>query len=642
MPNITDIPNQKDYKNLTPFDLVLIQKFPFIEEDFDAINLYGILSKIKDYLNNVIANEQIVTENQQNVYNSFIGLHNFVENYFDNLDVQEEINNKLDEMVEDGTFEEIVSSYMNKKVDYFKITTSDSENDILEILSGNQSKVVEFEQGVYEFTDYIILGSNTTILLNGSELKRASGNTTSLILGYPRNSEFTEYNGNHNIKIKNGKISIPIALMHNYDMDISNITFTSKLTTHAIQIGACKNIEVSNCEFNGIVLNDSIGNNTEMIQLEASSRAGQPYLIDENSPSYDGYGNFGISIHDNIFNAGDNINSKFYCGIGHHSYYDLNPYPQKNIDIYNNVFYNSAYSDISIVGLDGANIHNNRMYQENDVNTVHIRLRHANKNVNIYDNYIKGGGAIVNANTKQNENFQIFNNYIERNKGTSYALSLQGFKNTHIFNNIIKFISGGVYISQPVDTLSDDILIENNYFENLNNESGYGVNVVTGTNIKILNNSIKQIEEVAFVYYNGTVNKNVLVYLNNYVENSNSKITGSNVDYSKIFGVRKAIYNGQTTYEELTEQTTNDFNLSEFNTLILLVHKPNDAAKLSHIILKPYDLTEKLSARKYYISVAFDDTIHTALFEINQDGTFNFSAPNEDVTLRRVLALNEV
>ena len=42
-------------------------------------------------------------------------LKTFVENYFDNLDVQEEINNKLDEMAEDGTLEEIITEYLNVK-----------------------------------------------------------------------------------------------------------------------------------------------------------------------------------------------------------------------------------------------------------------------------------------------------------------------------------------------------------------------------------------------------------------------------------------------------------------------------------------------------------------------------------------------
>lgn len=44
---------------------------------------------------------------------AFNQLKDFVDNYFDNLDVQEEINNKLDEMAEAGTLQEIITQYIN-------------------------------------------------------------------------------------------------------------------------------------------------------------------------------------------------------------------------------------------------------------------------------------------------------------------------------------------------------------------------------------------------------------------------------------------------------------------------------------------------------------------------------------------------
>lgn len=46
----------------------------------------------------------------------FIELHDYVHDYFDNLDVQEEINNKLDAMVEAGTLQEIIESYIQTNV----------------------------------------------------------------------------------------------------------------------------------------------------------------------------------------------------------------------------------------------------------------------------------------------------------------------------------------------------------------------------------------------------------------------------------------------------------------------------------------------------------------------------------------------
>lgn len=43
----------------------------------------------------------------------FTELYNYVHDYFDNLDVQEEINNKLDAMTSDGTMQELVDNYVN-------------------------------------------------------------------------------------------------------------------------------------------------------------------------------------------------------------------------------------------------------------------------------------------------------------------------------------------------------------------------------------------------------------------------------------------------------------------------------------------------------------------------------------------------
>ena len=48
----------------------------------------------------------------------FVELKDFVDTYFENLDVQEEINNKLDAMVADGSLEEILESYFNNEIKF--------------------------------------------------------------------------------------------------------------------------------------------------------------------------------------------------------------------------------------------------------------------------------------------------------------------------------------------------------------------------------------------------------------------------------------------------------------------------------------------------------------------------------------------
>lgn len=109
--------NYKPYKHLPPFRGMVLQNFPFIEEDFDAITNYQLLCKVVEYLKNVIANELVIEENVTNLYNAFVELKNYVDNYFTDLNIQEEVNNKLDEMVASGEFEEILSNYFNTKED---------------------------------------------------------------------------------------------------------------------------------------------------------------------------------------------------------------------------------------------------------------------------------------------------------------------------------------------------------------------------------------------------------------------------------------------------------------------------------------------------------------------------------------------
>lgn len=110
---MSDINVNNDYtkmNNLTPFKLCVLQNFPFIESDFDAVTNYQLLCKVVEYLNNVIDNNNKQNANITQLEQNFIILYNYVKDYFDNLDVQEEINKKLDEMVSDGTIMRLFTS----------------------------------------------------------------------------------------------------------------------------------------------------------------------------------------------------------------------------------------------------------------------------------------------------------------------------------------------------------------------------------------------------------------------------------------------------------------------------------------------------------------------------------------------------
>ena len=108
-----NLPSQLEYKKynykLTPFKLCVLQNFPFIEADFDAITNYQLLCKVVEYLNHVIDNQNTVEDNFKIMADNLNTLYN----YLDTLDFQDEVNNKLDEMAEDGTLENIINKVLN-------------------------------------------------------------------------------------------------------------------------------------------------------------------------------------------------------------------------------------------------------------------------------------------------------------------------------------------------------------------------------------------------------------------------------------------------------------------------------------------------------------------------------------------------
>jgi hypothetical protein len=72
--------------------------------------LYSLLHYLKETVIPAVNNNADAVTELQNLYNE---LKSYVDNYFENLDIQEEINNKLDEMAESGQLAEIISLYLD-------------------------------------------------------------------------------------------------------------------------------------------------------------------------------------------------------------------------------------------------------------------------------------------------------------------------------------------------------------------------------------------------------------------------------------------------------------------------------------------------------------------------------------------------
>ncbi len=79
----------------------------------ESLSFYEQLCHLTAKIKEVIEEQNIETQAIEELQNKYLLLVDYVDHYFDNLDVQEEINNKLDQMALDGTLEEIIGAYLS-------------------------------------------------------------------------------------------------------------------------------------------------------------------------------------------------------------------------------------------------------------------------------------------------------------------------------------------------------------------------------------------------------------------------------------------------------------------------------------------------------------------------------------------------
>lgn len=106
-------------EDLKPFKAWFQKTLPLVYDD--SLTYQELLYKLIAKINEVVESQNQTNENFDELYALFIQLKEYVNNYFKNLDVQEEINNKLDEMVADGTLDKIINEQifgeLNDRID---------------------------------------------------------------------------------------------------------------------------------------------------------------------------------------------------------------------------------------------------------------------------------------------------------------------------------------------------------------------------------------------------------------------------------------------------------------------------------------------------------------------------------------------
>lgn len=121
-----------------------------------------------------------VVENVNELLTEFVSLKDYVENYFDNLDVQEEINKKLDEMAEDGTITNLIKSYVDPIYEEYETIINaridDQDNIIDTRLTQQDDRLTEQDTKIDALESGSPLGATSTSDMTDTE--RIYVNTT--------------------------------------------------------------------------------------------------------------------------------------------------------------------------------------------------------------------------------------------------------------------------------------------------------------------------------------------------------------------------------------------------------------------------------------------------------------------------------
>lgn len=104
-------------------------------------------ARMYDKVNQLIRNFNELSEETKTTVEEYIlkfnDLKDFVDDYFDNLDVQEEINNKLDAMAEAGTLQEIITEYIQANTAWCFNTVADMKT-ATNFVNGSYARTLGF------------------------------------------------------------------------------------------------------------------------------------------------------------------------------------------------------------------------------------------------------------------------------------------------------------------------------------------------------------------------------------------------------------------------------------------------------------------------------------------------------------------
>ena len=154
----------------------------------DSLSYYELLCKVRDYINNLISDVSICEQNIGSLLNAYNQLQDYVNHYFDNLDYQSMVNNKLDAMAQDGTLSALIAAYIDPALadlETFKTEIQDTVDTLESDVRVAEADVDNVEDRMDALVASFNLDNLQTVLWTGTG--KISGTTYTLdesVAGY--------------------------------------------------------------------------------------------------------------------------------------------------------------------------------------------------------------------------------------------------------------------------------------------------------------------------------------------------------------------------------------------------------------------------------------------------------------------------
>lgn len=462
----------------------------------DSMTYYELLAWLCNYLQNTVIptvnNNAEAVEELQALY---VELKTFVDNYFDNLDVQEEINNKLDEMAENGQLTELIAQFLslNAVMSFPNVASMKlAEN----LVNGSTCETYGFYNkndggGAKYYVRYItnddVVDEKTIIALYDDSL------IAELIIEQSMN---VEQFGGKGDETTDDTLSFQVAL--NKLSSTGSVLHLGEKTYSVKQILINNNNVIQGCGETTVIKgrgDASVSQNRIILGLDKTNWQVKDLKIDVNSAARTNITGSDIAIS---VNGGSNImisNVHIITGTPTNSYgirLGRNATRPSNVTIKNCV--------IDVV--------------ENGFNGIAVT---AGKDIYIKDNIINNpysntGFAIdVEANEASDlsdETYRINNIYVENNICNGNGIGCIGANNPNngnafILNNSINYTNSNatLAIEAILVNIIKDVIVKNNIITYNNSSadtatSKFGITRLGGSNIKFVSNTIKYLHDM--------------------------------------------------------------------------------------------------------------------------------------------------